>query len=84
RGGGAPGGRPPTPRGGGRAAPRRQATAIQFIPEIAARAAEAQTLADGRVTPESAALFRRALDAAPADAPWRMAAQQRIAESEHQ
>ncbi|MBB2186894.1 c-type cytochrome biogenesis protein CcmI [Gluconacetobacter liquefaciens] len=62
----------------------RQATAIQFIPEIAARAAEAQTLADGRVTPESAALFRRALDAAPADAPWRMAAQQRIAESEHQ
>ncbi|MBB2205114.1 c-type cytochrome biogenesis protein CcmI [Gluconacetobacter takamatsuzukensis] len=62
----------------------REAMTIRFVPEIAARAAEAQTLADGRVTPESAALFRRALDAAPADAPWRMAAQQRIAESEHQ
>lgn len=62
----------------------RAATAIQFIPEVAARAAEAQTLADGHVSPESAALFRRALDAAPADAPWRMAAEQRIAESEHQ
>lgn len=62
----------------------RQATTIRFIPELAARAAEAQTLADGRVSPDSAALFRRALDAAPADAPWRMAAQQRIAESEHQ
>jgi cytochrome c-type biogenesis protein CcmH len=61
----------------------RQATAIQFIPEIAARTAEAQTQADGRVTPETAALFRRALDGAPADAPWRMAAEQRIAESEH-
>ncbi|ACI52660.1 cytochrome c-type biogenesis protein CcmI [Gluconacetobacter diazotrophicus PA1 5] len=62
----------------------RQATAIQFIPEIAARAAEAQTLADGRVSSDSAALFRRALDGAPADAPWRMAAEQRIAQSEHQ
>ncbi|GBQ25123.1 cytochrome c-type biogenesis protein CycH [Gluconacetobacter sacchari DSM 12717] len=62
----------------------RQAMTIRFIPEIAVRAAEAQTLADGRVSPESAALFRRALDAAPADAPWRMAAQQRIAQSEHQ
>ncbi|MBM9401804.1 c-type cytochrome biogenesis protein CcmI [Gluconacetobacter azotocaptans] len=66
------------------AAAWRQAIDIQFDPEVAARTAEAQTLADGRVTPETASLFRRALDAAPADAPWRIAAEQRIAQSEHQ
>ncbi|NVN41475.1 c-type cytochrome biogenesis protein CcmI, partial [Ameyamaea chiangmaiensis] len=55
----------------------------QFDPELAARTAEAQTRADGRVSADSAALFRRALDAAPKDAEWRMAAEQRIAESEH-
>jgi len=54
-----------------------------FDPELAARIAEAQTRAEGRVSPASADLFRRALDAAPKDAPWRMAAEQRIAESEH-
>jgi len=61
----------------------RMALDQNFDPELAARIAEAQTRADGRVSPDSADLFRRALDAAPKDAQWRMAAEQRIAESEH-
>ena len=55
-----------------------------FEPALAAQAAEAQVEADGRVSAESAALFRRALDAAPKDAPWRLLAEQRVAQSEHQ
>ncbi|MDT8872784.1 hypothetical protein RAA17_20980 [Komagataeibacter rhaeticus] len=52
---------------------------------MAARAAEAQMMADGgHISPETADLYRRALDAAPPDAPWRMTVQQRIAQSEHQ
>ncbi|MBV1833676.1 c-type cytochrome biogenesis protein CcmI [Novacetimonas pomaceti] len=63
----------------------RMAIESRFEPEVAARAAEAQTMADGgHISPETADLYRRALDAAPADAPWRMAVQQRIAQSEHQ
>jgi cytochrome c-type biogenesis protein CcmH len=33
--------------------------------------AEGQTRLDGKVSPDSADLFRRALAAAPANAPWR-------------
>ena len=63
----------------------REAIAVRFEPELAARAAEAQTMADGgHISAETADLYRRALDAAPADAPWRMAVQQRIVQSEHQ
>ncbi|MBE7729693.1 c-type cytochrome biogenesis protein CcmI [Komagataeibacter sp. FXV3] len=63
----------------------RSAIEQRFDPEVAARAAEAQMMADGgHISPETADLYRRALDAAPADAPWRMTVQQRIAQSEHQ
>ncbi len=58
----------------------RKAVAIQFDPGLAALAAEAQTRVDaGRLGPESRALFTRALAEAPADAPWRAVAQQRLA-----
>jgi cytochrome c-type biogenesis protein CcmH len=59
------------------------AIAHGFEPTLAVQAAEAQSRADGGVGAESAALFRRALDAAPADAPWRQLAEQRLAQSEH-
>ncbi|GBQ39881.1 c-type cytochrome biogenesis protein CcmI [Komagataeibacter europaeus] len=63
----------------------RNAIEQRFDPEVAARAAEAQMMADGgHISPETADLYRRALDAAPANAPWRMTVQQRIAQSEHQ
>ncbi len=66
----------------------RHALAAGFDPALAAQTAEAQVEADGSVSPGSAALFRRALDAAPKDAPknapWRLLAEQRIAQSEHQ
>ena len=51
-----------------------------FDPLLAAHAAEAQTRADGHVSPASAALFREALAAAPPDAPWRDLVQKRLAE----
>ncbi|GAN87415.1 c-type cytochrome biogenesis protein CcmI [Komagataeibacter intermedius] len=63
----------------------RSAIEQRFDPEVAARAAEAQMMADGgHISPETADLYRRALDAAPPNAPWRMTVQQRIAQSEHQ
>ena len=49
----------------------RAAVGIRFDAMLAARAAEAQTLIDKTVSPDSAAMFRRALAEAPADAPWR-------------
>lgn len=61
----------------------RVAIAHGFDATLAAQAAEAQSRADGGVSAESAALFRRALDAGPADAPWRQLAEQRLAQSEH-
>ncbi|WP_428390789.1 c-type cytochrome biogenesis protein CcmI [Lichenicoccus sp.] len=54
-----------------------------FDPTLAAQTAEAQVDAEGSVSPDSADLFRRALNAAPKNAPWRLLAEQRIAESEH-
>ena len=68
---------------GAAAAAWRVALARGFDPDVAMRAAEAQSRADGRVGPEAAALFRHALDAAPADAPWRRLAEQRLAQFEH-
>ena len=50
-----------------------------FDPTLAARTADVMSAAAGRVTPEAAALFRRALAAAPPDAPWRRYAEQRLA-----
>ncbi len=58
----------------------RRAVAIEFDPGLAALAAEAQTRVDGgKLGPEARALFTRALATAPADAPWRELAQQRLA-----
>jgi cytochrome c-type biogenesis protein CcmH len=55
----------------------RMALRGKFDPTIAARAAEAAVRAEGGVSDSSAALFRRALAAAP-DAPWRDAVLQRL------
>ncbi len=54
-----------------------------FDPALAMETAEARTRADGRVSPDSAALFKRAVATAPPDAPWRTMAEERIAQSEH-
>ena len=54
------------------------ALAARFDPDTAARAAEAQTIIDGKVSPASAALFRRALAEAPPDAPWRDLVRKRL------
>ncbi|GBQ93272.1 c-type cytochrome biogenesis protein CcmI [Asaia krungthepensis] len=61
----------------------RQALAVRFIPELALQIAELQTQRDGHISADSLALYRRALDAAPADAPWRLAVEARIASGEH-
>lgn len=58
----------------------RAALAARFDPTTALKAAEATSEVAGMVTPEAAALFRRALDAAPADAPWRGMAERRLGE----
>jgi cytochrome c-type biogenesis protein CcmH len=55
--------------------------ADQFDATLAVQTAEVLTEASGRVTPEALALFRKALAAAPADAPWRPMARKRIAEA---
>ncbi len=57
----------------------RQALRIRFDPGLAALTAEAQTRLEGKVSPDSADLFRRALAAAPPDAPWRTLVEQRLA-----
>jgi cytochrome c-type biogenesis protein CcmH len=54
---------------------------IRFDPTLAAQTAEARTQLDGRVTPEAAELFRKALADAPQDAPWRPLAEKRLAEA---
>jgi cytochrome c-type biogenesis protein CcmH len=58
----------------------RTAIATRFDPTIAAEAGEALTEVSGHVTPEAAALFRRALAEAPADAAWRPMAEKRLSE----
>jgi cytochrome c-type biogenesis protein CcmH len=54
--------------------------ADRFDPTMAAETAEILTEVAGKVTPQSLDLFRRALAAAPPDAPWRPMAEKRIAE----
>ena len=56
-----------------------QAVNIRFDPDVAVQAAEARSIADGRVAPETAALLRRALSEAAADWPWRKLAEARLA-----
>lgn len=65
-----------------RAAADAWSTALQvrFDPTLAVETAEAMYERDGKLTPESAGLFRRALDAAPPDAPWRKMAEARLAQ----
>jgi len=58
-----------------------RALAINFDPELAARAAEARAESLGQVDDVSAELFRRALAAAPADAEWRSLAEERLKEA---
>ncbi|MCF3945473.1 c-type cytochrome biogenesis protein CcmI [Acidiphilium iwatense] len=53
----------------------------KFDPTLAAETAEAETEAAGHVTPNAAHLFHRALDRAPANAPWRKLAEQRLREA---
>ncbi len=62
----------------GAAAAFKMALQGKFDPGIAARAADATVRAEGGVSESSAALFRRALAAAPADAPWRDFVEQRL------
>jgi cytochrome c-type biogenesis protein CcmH len=57
------------------------ALAIRFDATLAAQTAELQSYMEGRVSPDSAALFRRALDGAPSDAPWRGLVEQRLKEA---
>ncbi len=54
---------------------------IHFDPLLAAQVAEATTQAEGRVSDRAAALYRKALDAAPKDAPWRALVEKRLAEA---
>lgn len=55
-----------------------------FEPELAIRLAELESRNGSHISGESLDLYRRALAAAPADAPWRMAVEARIAVGEHQ
>jgi cytochrome c-type biogenesis protein CcmH len=59
----------------------RKALAVRFDPSLGAETAEIITDAQGHVTPEAAALFKRALAEAPADVPWRKAAEKRVSEA---
>ncbi len=56
----------------------RTAISGKFDPVVAVRLAEASSRVDGALSPSSAALMRRALAAAPADAPWRGAVEERL------
>jgi len=62
----------------------RRVLAVRFIPDLAVQVAELQTRRDGHISPDSLALYRRAVDEAPADAPWRLAVEARIATGEHE
>lgn len=59
----------------------RMALAVRFEPTLAAELAEALTEINGRPDDEAISLFRRALATAPADAPWRPMAEQRVHEA---
>ncbi len=56
----------------------QSALAAKFDPTLAVETAEAMTEANGHMTDEAAALFRRALADAPPDAPWRPMAERRL------
>jgi cytochrome c-type biogenesis protein CcmH len=54
------------------------ALAIRFDPTLAATTAELMTEAEGRMSDQAAALFKRALAEAPPDVPWRKAVEARL------
>jgi cytochrome c-type biogenesis protein CcmH len=56
----------------------RTALASRFDPVLAVRTAQAAERADGGLSSSSEALLRRALAAAPKDAPWREAVEERL------
>lgn len=60
----------------------KEALTQQYDPNLAAQIAEIQTQTEGNVSKNSADLFRKAMEVAPKDAPWRELAEQRIAEYE--
>jgi cytochrome c-type biogenesis protein CcmH len=53
----------------------------RFDASLGAETAEVLSEIAGHVTPEAADLFKRALKEAPADVPWRKAAEKRLADS---
>ena len=55
-----------------------KALTVRFDPALAVRTALASAQADGGLTTGGAALMRRALEAAPADAPWRGMVEQQL------
>jgi cytochrome c-type biogenesis protein CcmH len=59
----------------------RKALAARFDPLLGAETAEIITDSQGHVTPEAAALFKRALAEAPPDVKWRKAAEKRLQEA---
>ncbi len=59
----------------------RTALAARFDAGLAVQVAEAQSRVEGKVSADSAALFRRALAEAPPDAPWRGWVQRRLEEA---
>ena len=59
----------------------QKALDVRFEPLLAARVADATSRAEGHLTEASAALFRKALAAAPPDAPWRGQVEQMLAQA---
>lgn len=57
------------------------ALAVKFDATLAAETGEAISVGAGHLTPEAAALFRRALAEAPPNAPWRAQVQARLKQS---
>lgn len=62
----------------------RKALDLHFEPDLAIELAEEQVRAEKHIGADSLALYRQALEAAPKDAPWRQAVEQRIAQGEHE
>ncbi len=59
----------------------QKALDVRFEPLLAARVADATSRAEGHLSEASVALFRKALAAAPADAPWRGQVEQMLAQA---
>lgn len=59
----------------------RAALQVRFDAALAVQTAEAAARAEGRVGEESVALFRRALETGPPDAPWRPFVERRLEEA---